>query len=55
MEREIEAALDAGRIVSDRGCLASVGDLAQVEAKVAQLVATEPAQAVRLRQPGLAR
>jgi tetratricopeptide (TPR) repeat protein len=54
LEREIEAALDPGRFVSDPGCFAFVGGLERVETKVARLVATDPAQAVRLYETFLA-
>ena len=44
-EQRIEAALDPGRYVSDRGCFAFVSDLEQVVADVGGLVATNPGSA----------
>ena len=47
-EQRIEAALDPGRYVSDRGCFAFVSDLEEVAADLARLVATDPESAVIL-------
>ena len=48
LEREIEAALDPGRFVSDGACFCFVGDLEEVEAEVAKLVEAAPARAIVL-------
>ena len=48
LEREIEAALDPGRFVSDGACFCFVGDLEEVEAEVAKLVEAAPARAIAL-------
>lgn len=47
-EQRIEAALDPGRYVSDRGCFAFVSDLEEVAADLAGLVAADPESAVTL-------
>jgi tetratricopeptide (TPR) repeat protein len=48
LEREIEAALDPGRYVSDGACFAFVGDLEEVATEVARLVPAAPSVAVAL-------
>lgn len=47
-EQRIEAALDPGRYVSDRGCFTFVSDLAEVAADLAGLVTSDPEAAVAL-------
>jgi hypothetical protein len=47
-EQRIEAALDPGRYVSDRGCFAFVSDLEEVAADLAELVTADPESAVAL-------
>jgi tetratricopeptide (TPR) repeat protein len=54
LEREIEAALDPGRYVSDGACFAFVGDLEEVATEVARLVPAAPSVAVALYEAFLA-
>lgn len=54
IEREIEAAFDPGRYVSERGCSEFVGDLGDVAAEVARLVPAAPSAAVALYETFLA-
>lgn len=54
LEREIEAALEPGRFVSDRACFSFVGDIEEVESEVAKLTQTAPARAVALYEAFLA-
>ncbi|MGQ0668144.1 MAG: DUF6880 family protein [Actinomycetota bacterium] len=54
LEREIEAALEPGRFVSDRACFSFVGDIEEVENEVAKLIQTAPARAVALYEAFLA-
>jgi hypothetical protein len=54
LELEIEAALDPGRYVYDGACFSFVGDLHEVEARVAGLVEAAPERAVALYEAFLA-
>jgi len=48
IEQAIELALNPGAFISDRACFPFVGDLDEVEAKIATLVTSEPSRAVAL-------
>jgi hypothetical protein len=54
LEFEIEAALDPGRYVHDGACFSFVGDLHEVEARVAGIVEAVPERAVALYEAFLA-
>lgn len=54
LERAIEAALDPGGFVSQRGCFAFVSDLEEVETELAALVSEAPGRAAALYEAFLA-
>jgi hypothetical protein len=54
VEGQIEAALDPGRFVGDRGCFSFVDDLEGVEDDIAALVSEAPGRAVGLYEAFLA-
>ncbi len=54
VEGQIEAALDPGRFVEDRGCFSFVEDLEEVENDIAALVSGAPSRAVGLYEAFLA-
>jgi len=54
IEQEIELALNPGAFIPDRACFSFVSDLDEVAAKIAKLIARDPARAVTLYEAFLA-
>jgi hypothetical protein len=54
IEQEIEVALNPGAFIPDRACFPFVSDLDEVAAKIAKLIASDPARAVNLYEAFLA-
>lgn len=54
IEQEIELALNPGAFIPDRTCFSFVSDLDEVAAKIAKLIASDPARAVNLFEAFLA-
>jgi hypothetical protein len=54
IEQEIELALNPGAFIPDRACFSFVSNLDEVAAKIAKLIASEPARAVTLYEAFLA-
>ncbi len=54
IEQEIELALNPGAFIPDRACFSFVSDLDEVAAKIAKLIASDPARAAALYEAFLA-